>query len=206
MNRHLPRRFAVAATALFAAVVLAACGGGDHNMDGNNHGGAQPTASVPSNAAFNAADVAFATDMIPHHQQALEMARTAETRASNAQVKDLAARIEKAQDPEIATMSTWLRQWGQPLPSGSPGMGHGPHAGMPGMMTDQEMRDLMAASGKDFDRMFLRMMIRHHQGAIEMATTEQQRGQNQQAKQLAEKIAADQAAEVKQMRDLLTKL
>ncbi|HET9138375.1 DUF305 domain-containing protein, partial [Actinophytocola sp.] len=201
-----PRRLAVAATTLLT-FALTACGGGDHDAGGNNHdSGAPPSASVPSDAAFNAADIAFATDMIPHHQQALEMAQIADTRATNPQVKALAARIRGAQDPEIATMSGWLREWGQPVPSSSPGMGHGQHSGMPGMMNDQEMADLMAASGKDFDRTFLEMMIRHHQGAIEMCGTHQQRGQHPQAKQLAEKIAADQAAEVAHMQDLLTKL
>ena len=205
MKRHLPRRLTVAGTALFAAVLLAACGGGDHNPGATNHGGAQPSASVPSGAAFNAADVAFATEMIPHHQQAVEMAKLATTKATNAEVKELAGRIEKAQDPEITTMSGWLRDWGQPVPSSAPGMGHG-QAGMPGMMSDQEMKDLMAASGAGFDRMFLQMMIRHHQGAIEMATKQQQQGQHPDAKKLAEKIAADQAAEVTQMQTLLTKL
>jgi uncharacterized protein (DUF305 family) len=206
MKIHLPRRLAVAAVTLLAVPVLAACGGGDHDSGNGGHtGSASPVASVPADAAFNAADVAFATEMIPHHQQALEMAQIAETRATNPQVKTLAARIRQAQDPETATMSGWLSNWGQPVPSSSPGMGHGQHSGMPGMMNDQEMKDLTAASGAGFDRMFLQMMIRHHQGAIEMATKEQQ-GQHPEVKKLAEKIAADQAAEVKEMQDLLTKL
>jgi uncharacterized protein (DUF305 family) len=104
-------------------------------------------------------------------------------------------------------MSGWLRQWGQPVPSPNAGHGgHGNHTGMPGMMNDQEMDDLMAASGTNFDRMFLQMMIRHHQGAIEMANAEQQHGQDPRAKQLAAKIASDQAAEIKEMQDLLTRL
>ena len=208
MNQHLSRRLAVAGLTLLAAGTLAACGGSDHDSGGsaNHNGGAQPTASVPANASFNAADVAFATDMIPHHQQALEMAEIAATRASSQPVKDLAGRIDKAQDPEIATMSGWLREWGQAVPSATPGAGHGGHAGMPGMMSDQEMKSMMAASGKEFDRMFLDMMIRHHQGAIEMANKEQQQGQHPQVKELAEKIAANQSAEITEMQDLLTKL
>ena len=136
----------------------------------------------------------------------IERRKQAATKATNPQVKELSGRIEKAQDPEIATMSGWLRDWGQPVPSTAPGMGHDQHTGMPGMMSDQEMNDLMTASGTGFDRMFLQMMIRHHQGAIEMATTEQQQGQHPDAKKLAGKIAADQAAEVTQMQGLLTKL
>jgi uncharacterized protein (DUF305 family) len=206
MTRCFARRIAVGGTTPAAAAVLGACGGGmDHN--GMNDGGTQPSASVPATADFNAADVTFATSMIPHHQQALEMAEFAVAKATNAQVKDLAGRIQKAQDPEIATMSGWLRQWGQPIPTASGSGGHADtgHSGMPGMMSDQEMKDLMAASGADVDRMFLQMMVRHHQGAIEMALTEQQQGKHADAKKLAEKIAADQTAEIKEMQDLLTK-
>jgi uncharacterized protein (DUF305 family) len=209
MTRFFARRVAVAGTTLLAAAVLGACGndgGMDHN--GMNGGGTQPSATVPATGDFNAADVTFATNMIPHHQQALEMAEFAATKAANAQVKELAGRIQKAQDPEIATMSGWLREWGQPVPTASGSGGHAGtgHSGMPGMMSDQEMKDLMAASGADVDRMFLQMMVRHHQGAIEMALTEQQRGKYPDAKKLAEKIAADQTAEINEMQDLLTKL
>ena len=201
MTRQLWRRFTVAGTGVLATVLLASCGGGEHG--GGHDAGSQPTASVSANAVFSAADVAFATNMIPHHQQAIEMAELAATRASNSQVKDLAGRIEKAQDPEIATMSGWLRGWGQPVPSATPGMDHGGHGGMPGMMSNEEMRNLTGMSGPDFDRMFLQMMIRHHQGAIEMAMTEQKDGQHPEAKKLAEKIAADQTAEVTEMQSLL---
>jgi uncharacterized protein (DUF305 family) len=141
--------------------------------------------------------------MIPHHQQAIDMAKLASTRAGSQQVKDLAGRIEKAQDPEIETMTTWLMDWGQPVPPRDGGGGHGQHAGM---MSEQEMKDLMATSGRTFDRMFLEMMIRHHQGAIQMSTDQQRDGQHPEATKLAQKIAADQAAEVTQMQDLLTKL
>lgn len=203
MDQRFARDITVAGTALLATVLLAGCGGGA------DHGGtaaalSTTSASVPPSATFNSADVKFAKQMIPHHQQAIGMAQMAERRAGNAQVKELAARIEEAQAPEIATMSEWLRQWGQPVPS--LGSGHGDHDDMPGMMTDQQMQDLMAASGTNFDRMFLQMMIRHHQGAVEMANAEQQQGRDPGAKQLAAKIAADQTAEIKEMQDLLTTL
>jgi uncharacterized protein (DUF305 family) len=203
MKRQLTLCLSTAAVTIIVGLGLAACGG-EH---GGGHSGSQPTpaASAPTNANANAADIKFATDMIPHHQQAVAMAEVAETRASNPGVKQLAAKIKQAQDPEIKTMSDWLRQWGAPVPSMSSG-GHGGHGGMPGLMSDDEMKQLMAASGRDFDRMFLEMMIRHHQGAIEMATTELQQGSNPQAKQLAQQIATSQAAEVRQMQDLLAKL
>jgi len=106
----------------------------------------------------------FARDMVPHHRQAVEMATLAETRASDRRVKDLAARIRKAQDTEITTMAGWLTGWGQPVPP--PDAGHTAHG--PGMMNHADMEDLKAASGKAFDRMFCDLMIRHHQGALEM--------------------------------------
>ncbi|HEX6074814.1 MAG TPA: DUF305 domain-containing protein [Micromonosporaceae bacterium] len=192
MFRSIKRRLAVVALAVAGSLLLAGCGaGGDDSEDPATSG----------QATHNAADIAFATGMIPHHQQALEMAGLAADRAADPTVKDLAARIEKAQDPEIEQMSGWLRDWGQPVPT--PGGGHAAHSGMPGMMSDAEMGSLTSASGTDFDRMFLEMMIRHHEGAIEMAKEEQDKGSNAEAKQLAESIATSQAAEVKEMRDLL---
>lgn len=191
MFRSIKRRLAVVALAVAGSLLLAGCGaGGDDSED-----------TAKGQATHNEADIAFATGMIPHHQQALEMAGLAADRAADPTVKDLAARIEKAQDPEIEQMSGWLRDWGQPVPT--PGGGHAAHSGMPGMMSDAEMGSLTSASGTDFDRMFLEMMIRHHEGAIEMAKEEQDKGSNAEAKQLAESIATSQAAEVKEMRDLL---
>lgn len=203
MTHHRTRRLTVAGTALLTAALLAGCGGNGHDTGDAGHDTGTPTAAVPSDAAFNAADVTFATDMIAHHQQALDMAEIATTRASSPEVKDLAARIAAAQDPEIDLMSGWLRDWDQPVPSTAPGAGHGEHAGMPGMMTDQEMTDLMTASGPDFDRMFLQMMIRHHGGAVEMARTASQQGQHPDVRELAEKVATDQTAEIDEMRELL---
>jgi uncharacterized protein (DUF305 family) len=202
MRRQLWRRLIVAGTGLLTAGLLAACGGGE---GGGPDAGSQPSASRPVDAAFNAADVAFATNMIPHHQQAIEMAKLAATRASNNEVKDLAGGIEKAQSLEMETMSEWLREWGTPVPP-TTGSDNGGQGGMPGMMSGEEMKNLTAATGPDFDRMFLQMMIRHHQAAVEMAMTEQAQGQNPEAKTLAEQIAADQKAEINEMQSLLGKL
>jgi len=211
VHRRYLRRLTIVGAGLLATVLLSGCGGNNDRDANRAIGVGQPTTpATPSpTATFNSADVSFATQMIPHHRQAIEMAQMAEQRASNAKVKQLAVRIKQAQDPEIATMSGWLRQWGQLVPS--PSTGHGGHGGQggqdgPGMMSDQEMSDIESASGTDFDRMFLQMMIRHHQGAVEMADNEQQQGQNPEAKQLAEKIASDQTAEINEMQDLLTKI
>jgi uncharacterized protein (DUF305 family) len=170
--------------------------------------GVAPSASVSvpvSTVPFNATDVQFATDMIPHHRQAVDMATLADTHASSAEVKALAAKIRKAQEPEIATMSGWLTAWGEPVPS--PGAMHhdpGDMGGMPGMLTDTELRQLGAATGPAFDKLFLTLMIKHHEGAVETATTAQSQGSA--VKQLAGSIVTSQTAEIAEMKALLDKL
>ncbi|WP_369387790.1 DUF305 domain-containing protein [Streptomyces sp. CG1] len=202
-TRTLTRRAALAAIAATSALVLAACGG---SSDGGSHAAHGAPASpgargAMASTAHNAQDVAFAQAMIPHHQQALEMARLAPHRASSAQVKDLATRIEKAQDPEIRTMTGWLKSWGEQVPMG--GMDHSAHSGMSGMMSDADMAALKKAEGKDFDTKFLSMMVEHHQGAVEMAGTEKARGAYGPAKALAGAIVTAQNAEIKEMKQLL---
>ncbi|MER6583268.1 DUF305 domain-containing protein [Nonomuraea sp. NPDC001023] len=154
----------------------------------------------PSQQSFNDADVMFAQMMIPHHQQAVEMAGLAPQRAKDPEIKKLAADIKAAQDPEIQTMKGWLAEWGKPVPSG--GMGHD----MPGIMSAEDMKKLDGAKGAAFDRLFAEQMIAHHEGAIEMARTEQASGVNPQAKGLAKAIESTQQAEVAQLRKLLERL
>ncbi|MEV4185998.1 DUF305 domain-containing protein, partial [Streptosporangium canum] len=166
-------------------------------------GGAPAAATSPQpSASFNDADVAFAQMMIPHHEQAVEMAELAESRAGDPEVKELAAKIKVAQDPEIATMNGWLSAWGRPA---APEGGHGGHD-MPGMMTGEDMAKLREAKGAEFDRMFAKLMIAHHKGAIEMARTEQAQGSNPEAKALARNIETTQQAEVEQLQGLLDRL
>ncbi len=206
-TRTLVRRAALTATAATAALVLAACGG-----DGGSGSAApagKPSSSSAAADAHNAQDVTFAQGMIPHHQQAVQMAEMAADRASSAQVKDLAARIEKAQAPEIATMSGWLKTWGEDVPSATGGTdhsgGHSGGSGMAGMMDDKAMDRLMKASGKDFDTLFLTMMIEHHEGAVEMATTEKEKGEYGPAGELADAVVTAQSAEIREMNKLLGK-
>lgn len=204
-TRSLLRRAALGATAVAAALVLAACGSDDGSDTGS---GAQTPASASAEdtaGAHNDQDVSFAQDMIPHHQQAIQMAEMAAAQASSAEVKDLAARIEKAQDPEIETMSGWLKTWGEDVPSSMPGMDHSGGSGMPGMMDTEDMNKLMEASGADFDTMFLTMMVEHHEGAVEMATTETDKGRYGPAKKLADDIITAQTAEIEEMNKLLGK-
>jgi uncharacterized protein (DUF305 family) len=200
----------VVAAAATAALVLAACGGdGGNGHTEGGHGSASSSASSSSSAdAHNAQDVSFAQGMIPHHRQALEMARSAADRASSAEVEDLAARVEKAQDPEIETMTGWLKAWGEDVPSGTgamPGMDHSGDAGMPGMMDDQDMAELEQASGTAFDTLFLTMMVEHHEGAVEMATAEKEKGAYGPATAMADDIVTAQTAEIAEMKKLLGK-
>lgn len=199
---------AVAALAVAGMLTLAACGGDDDSMgdmpgmgSSSDMRSTTATTSPDATADFNDADVAFATDMIPHHRQAVEMAGLAETRAESQEVKDLAAQIKGAQVPEIETMTGWLTAWGQPIPEDMGGMDMS--GSMPGMMSMEDMQNLVDASGAEFDRRFLTMMIEHHQGAIEMAKTEQSDGTNEAAIRLAEDIEAAQTTEITTMKGLL---
>jgi uncharacterized protein (DUF305 family) len=200
-DRLTVRRIALTAAAgAGALVLLTACGGQEHTTAGHNATGS--ASSAQPSASSNDADVTFAQMMIPHHRQAVEMAGLAETRAADAEIKELATKIKAAQDPEIATMTGWLTAWGRPV---EPEAGHSGH-GMPGIMTEEDMTKLQQAKGAEFDRMFAEAMITHHQGAIEMAKTEQARGADPEARQLAAAIETAQQAEIEQMRKLLDRL
>lgn len=182
------RKTITAALVAASLLTLAACGNEDDN---------------DSAAGHNDADVAFAQQMIPHHQQAIEMAELAETRAESPEVKDLAADIKAAQDPEIETMTGWLDSWGEEAPGEGGHGGHDTSDDMAGMMTEEEMADLEGSSGSEFDQMFLTMMIEHHEGAIEMAKTEQAEGEFPDALALAEEIESSQTEEIQTMQELL---
>ncbi|WP_211590109.1 DUF305 domain-containing protein [Microbispora sp. H11081] len=158
-----------------------------------------PAATTPA-AGHNEHDVMFAEMMIPHHRQAVEMSKLAPSRAADARVKRLAERIGAAQDGEIRTMSGWLTAWGKRVPDESAAPAH--HA-MPGMMSPEELRRLEGLSGRAFDREFLTMMIRHHEGAVTMARDELRTGVYEPARRLATSIAAGQTAEIKEMKGLL---
>ncbi|MFE0350157.1 DUF305 domain-containing protein [Streptomyces griseoluteus] len=199
-STHAIRRAALGVATASAVVLLAACGGEKHT---GAHG--DPAASATA-GAHNAEDVTFAQSMIPHHQQAVEMARLAPGHAASAEVKALAARIEKAQDPEIRTMTGWLKSWGEEPPmAGMDHSGHGGMAGMSGMMSADDMTALKKSTGAGFDRKFLTLMIVHHQGAVEMAHTEKAKGRDSRATKMADDVIAAQSAEIKQMKGLLAR-
>ncbi|WP_314409198.1 DUF305 domain-containing protein [Streptomyces sp. DSM 40484] len=211
-KRSLVRRTAAVTVASAAALVLAACGGdgdGTSGHDGHGAGSGSGSASASASSAtaasgkHNAADVAFAQGMIPHHRQAVEMAELAEGRARSAEVSELAAAIKKAQGPEIRTLSGWLTSWGEDVPA-EDGMDHSAHD-MRSMMTDEEMTGLENASGKAFDTAFLKLMIKHHEGAVTMARTEQADGASVAAVRLAGRIVTAQSTEIDRMNTLLGK-
>ncbi|MBP0457872.1 DUF305 domain-containing protein [Streptomyces montanisoli] len=212
-TRQPARRALAAATALMAAaLVLTACGGQDAGNGRPATGpasaattapaGSTASSSSPSAAptgAHNAQDVAFAQAMIPHHRQAVTMARLAASRAGSSSVKSLAAGIARAQGPEITTMSGWLTAWGRPVP---PAAAHSAHMGQ-GMMSDADMAALRKETGAAFDTAFLRMMIGHHRGAVAMAHKEHADGAYGPAQHLAASITSSQTAEIARMRTLL---
>ena len=220
------RRLAVAVLTVGAAVTLAACsssgnalssssgvgsstpggmtGGMSSGMSmGGDSGSRSAKAGAPAPGPHNAADVTFATDMIPHHGQALEMAKLALAKATNPEVKQLAKAIEGAQTPEITTMTGWLKGWNQPVPDASMGGMDMGGMSMPGMMSSADTAKLKAATGAAFDRLWLTQMIAHHRGAVTMARTELSAGQNGDAKALAQSIIAGQSSEIDKMTKLL---
>ena len=147
-------------------------------------------------ASNNDADVAFAQRMIPHHAQAVEMAGLVDGRTTNPQVVALAADIEKAQQPEIDTLTGWLKSWGEPVEAG-----HSGHD-MAGMVDTAALTGL---KGADFDRAWLTAMIEHHRGALDMANQQLGSGSDDAVKQFAAGVFAAQRAEIDKMTALLTR-
>jgi uncharacterized protein (DUF305 family) len=149
--------------------------------------------------------------MIPHHAQAVEMSRLARTRAEDPAVRRLADRIRAAQGPEILTMSAWLERQGVevPQPGNDPReYGHSLHGHDPmmGMFTEAQMAALAGASGAEFDRLFLRGMIRHHRGAVGMAENVATEGVDVLVAELAADVHLTQTAEIGRMREMLRRL
>ncbi|MFI5640665.1 DUF305 domain-containing protein [Streptomyces goshikiensis] len=157
----------------------------------------------------NAADQTYVRGMIEHHRQALTMSALAPDRASAEAVKGLAERIAAAQKPEIGAMERWLARY--PAPGGAGGAGgtggtggsggHD-HGAMPGMATEQQLKELADARGTDFDRLFLKLMTAHHEGALKMAGQALAGGNNVAVEEMATEVVATQTAEIHRMRAL----
>jgi uncharacterized protein (DUF305 family) len=177
------RRIALAVAAL---ALLAACGKAADDNTG-----------APASPQPNSADVAFVQGMVPHHQQAIEMAGLIDGRTDRPELTKLAEDVRATQSAEVSRMQGWLQAWGKPS-SGMGEMDHGAST-MPGMMGKAEMDELQDLKGSRFDLAFVDMMTRHHQGAIEMATTELGAGSLGEAKLLAQQIIIAQQREIQQM-------
>jgi len=214
-NTRALRKLALPIVALAAVLALAACGtsaNGDKDAarPGGSSNSATGAAGAPAAGDKNAADVLFATMMIPHHAQAIAMADLALAQATDTKVKAFAPKIKGAQGPEIARMSGWLTGWGVPIPVPAKESGMADMPGMSqqtgGMMSKGQMTDLGAATGPAFDRMFLAMMVEHHQGAVAMAKDELTQGANPEAKRLAQSIVDGQSKEIDEMNSMMANI
>ncbi len=154
-------------------------------------------------AGHNDVDIAFATDMIPHHSQAVEMSDTLLAKEGiDPQVIDLAEQITSAQAPEIDVMSGWLEQWGEEIPATT---GMDEMTSMDGMMSPQDMARLESAAGAEASRLYLEQMVEHHTGATVMAQQEDEGGSYEPAVTLATDIIESQQAEIETMEGLLSR-
>ena len=179
------------AVALTAALAMTGCSSSGDDHDGMHHDDAADS------AAANRADVMFATMMIPHHEQAIQMSDLVLVKDDiDPQVRSLAEAVKAAQAPEIEQMRGWLDDWDAPGHAGESG-----HGGA--MMGHEDLAALERAEGGAASRLFLEQMIEHHEGAVEMARTEVARGENAEATRLAQDIIAGQTAEIDQMRAML---
>jgi uncharacterized protein (DUF305 family) len=161
---------------------------------------------------YTAADIQFMTGMISHHAQAVVMAKMAPTHGASPAVQTLCARIINAQNDEIALMQNWLRDRNQPVPEAKPMPmkmvmnGQVMEMLMPGMLTDEQMKQLDAARGTDFDKLFLRGMIQHHQGAIKMVQqlfATPGAAQDEAVFKFANNVTVDQSTEIHRMQQML---
>ncbi|HEX5918588.1 MAG TPA: DUF305 domain-containing protein [Nocardioides sp.] len=203
----LARRATAAALFLTLATAgLAGCGGDDAS------GGTPAAERTAANGdVHNDADVEFATEMIPHHADALVMVDMTQGRRLSPELARLTEEIRAAQAPEIEVMVDWLTAWGEEVPETSRDhvnshMGHGDDTGddAGGMgMDPDDLASLEDSTGSAFESMWLQMMIEHHEGAIETARSEQSDGTFPEAIDLAESIEAGQTAQIELMEQLL---
>ena len=169
---------------------------------------------------YTEADVNFMSGMITHHAQAIVMSGWAPSHGAGASVGRLAERIINAQQDEIATMQRWLRDRGQPVPEPALSLSNGASATgmkmkmngvehemlMPGMLTEDQMRQLDQARGPEFDRLFLTFMIQHHRGAVSMVRDlfgSRGAGQDETVFKFANDVSVDQSTEIARMEKML---
>lgn len=179
-----------------ALALLTACGGASMTGHEGMASGAPVAATAARAPSANDADVMFTQMMIPHHEQAVEMAGLASSRVRDGQIKELAAKIKTDQEREILTMKGWLTAWGKPEMSSH--MGHE----MPGLLSEKVMKQLESAKGQEFDLLFVQGMIAHHNGAVAMARTEQADGAHPEVKKMAAHMVIHQRGEVTQLQEI----
>jgi uncharacterized protein (DUF305 family) len=164
---------------------------------------------------YTAADVHFMTGMIGHHSQAIAMSQWAPTHGASRAIEILAERIINAQQDEIVSMQRWLRDRRQPVPEAKAGpmkmtMGGMEHEMlMPGMLTEEQMKQLDAARGPAFDRLFLTFMIQHHRGAVSMVKellSTYGAAQDATVFKFATDVNVDQSTEIARMERMLAAL
>ena len=204
----MPQLLVIAAAVLGLMLTMSGCASDPSPGSGMPHMAdrdASVTPRAPDALRFNRADVDFATEMIPHHAQAVMMARMAMRRARSPQVRELADRIQRTQSMEIDTMLGWLMAWGARLPGPFDRHGHSMRGmgGMPGMMGADSGSMTDTRLGRGFDAHFLVMMIRHHEEGVAIARVELAAGANAEAIQLAASMERVQTMEIVLMRRLM---
>ena len=190
-----------AAFAVPAMLALPAALGAQHSHTGMNHG----PITVPKGANYTVADVEFMQGMIAHHAQAIHMSRMAEAHGANPRLVRLAMKIDQSQVAEIRIMQDWLRSNGQAAPD----TGSWRTMKMVGMITDEQLKELDAAKGVEFDRLFLEFMIIHHEGALQMVKdlfASPRAGQEVDVNVFANDVVSVQTAEIGAMRRMLSEL
>ncbi len=171
-----------------------------HHMDGMGGGRA---IRIPAGALFTEADVQFMQGMIAHHGQAIYMSRMAVSHGASPRLQRFAGKIDQSQAGEIVLMQGWLRASGQFAPDTSAWRG----MSMPGMLTAEELAGLEAARGAAFERQFLTLMIRHHEGALRMVAdlhATPRAAQDVDVSVMADDVRTTQTAEIGLMRQMLT--
>lgn len=193
----------VAITALLAAVVVSLSLNGSEDQkslnSGSSHGESSHGGHSSTNENFTGADVMFLHMMIPHHQQAIDISNLAMENSQDNELLKLAQIISRDQAAEITQMKAWLVDAGA-----SEDMGHSMD-GMGGMLSSAELEALAAARGVEFDRLWLKGMTEHHDGAIHM-TQMIEDAQNPEIKTFGSKVIADQSAQIAQMKEMLARL
>lgn len=175
----------------------------------------EPNATLTGSAAapvttpsIRPGDARFLTDMVTHHAQAIVMVDAVASDLTDRQVASLASRIRDEQRPEIDAMAGYLEQRGAPVPpeATNPNLvDHGAHS-MPGMASEKDLRELGAATGVGADRLFLSLMIRHHEGALTMVEEHARQAADERVEEIAADINVTQAKQIDQMRTMLARL